>query len=336
MDKYIVKIADRITDFHDNDWAMDIEHFDWVPGVGLYGLYHAYKKTGRQKYYEYLISWTERHLNEAYTRKTVNSTAPLLTVVELYNETKEPRYLRVCREIADYVLTDAPRTADGGLEHTVTEPVPGFSDQVWADTLFMVCIFMARMGEITGERKYTDFAVEQLIIHHKLLSDGTGLYYHGYNGAQKNHMSAVRWGRANAWILYATSEIIKIIGDFKEKDDLIKFVQNHVKALKAVQRADGGFGTILNDPDSYTEISATAGIIAGIKNSLNYGLIKSEYEIMYKKGIEAVKQAIAEDGSVKGVSTGTPVLPSAEDYKAVPCCTALYGQGLAIIALAAE
>lgn len=336
MDKYIVKIADRITDFHDNDWAMDIEHFDWVPGVGLYGLYHAYKKTGRQKYYEYLISWTERHLNEAYTQKTVNSTAPLLTVVELYNETKESKYLRVCREIADYVLTDAPRTADGGLEHTVTEPVLGFSDQVWADTLIMVCIFMARMGEITGERKYTDFAVEQLIIHHKLLSDGTGLYYHGYNGAQKNHMSAVRWGRANAWILYATSEIIKIIGDFKEKDDLIKFVQNHVKALKAVQRADGGFGTILNDHDSYTEISATAGIIAGIKNSLNYGLIKSEYEIMYKKGIEAVKQAIAEDGSVKGVSTGTPVLPSAEDYKAVPCCTALYGQGLAIIALAAE
>ncbi len=334
MNEYITKVADRITDFSDTDWAMDIEHFDWVPAVGLYGVYHAYKKTENKKYLDYLISWTNRHLNEAYAQKTVNSTAPLLTVIELYKETENPEYLKVCKGMGNYILNKAPRTIDGGLEHTVTEPVPGFADQIWADTLFMVCVFMAKLGEVTGEKKYTDFAAEQLCIHHRLLTDGNGLYFHGYNGAQKNHMSGVRWGRANAWIVYSTAEIINIAGDFKGRENVIAALKKHIEALKNVQRADGGFGTILDDDDSYTEISATAGIIAGIKNAISYGLVDDEYITVYEKGIEAVKKAIAEDGSVTGVSTGTPVMPDAEAYKKIPCCPTLYGQGLAIIALA--
>lgn len=149
-------------------------------------------------------------------------------------------------------------------------------------------------------------------------------------------MSSVRWGRANAWILYSTAEIINIASEFPEKDRIIKALQNHVKALKIVQRKDGGFGTILDDADSYTEISATAGIIAGIKNAINYGLVDPEYHDMYEKGIETVKKAIREDGSVEGVSTGTPIMADADAYKDIPCRTTLYGQGLAITALSLE
>lgn len=329
----IEKIADRVINGHDTEWNMNIESFDWVPGVGLYGIYQAYQKTGEKRYLDFLIGWTERHLQEAYKQITVNSVAPLLTVSYLYEETKNPKYLKVCTDLAEYVSNEAPRTVDGGLEHTVTEDVEGFSDQVWADTLFMVCIFMANMGRLTGEKKYSEFAIEQLCIHHRLLTDGNGLYFHGYNGAQKNHMSSVRWGRANAWIIYSTMQILSLTGEFKEREEICKYVQAHVKRLSECQRADGGFGTVIDNEKSYVEISATAGIIAGIKLVVGSGIVDKKYQTVYEKGCTAILNSIAEDGSVQSVSTGTPVMESEEAYLNIPCTPTLYGQGLVIVAL---
>lgn len=329
----IEKIADRVIRGNDTDWSMNIESFDWVPGVGLYGIYQAYRKTGERRYMDFLISWTDRHLKDAYNKITVNSVAPLLTVSYLYEETKNCEYMRVCTDLAEYVLTQAPRTGDGGLEHTVTENVEGFSDQIWADTLFMVCVFMARMGELTQNRKYTDFTIEQLCIHHRLLNDGNGLYYHAYNGAKRNHMSAVRWGRANAWVIYSTVQILDIVGDFAERDEICGFVRRHIKRLSELQQPCGGFCTILDNNKSYVEISATAGIAAGIKLAVECGIAEEEYMSVYRRCCGAILNSVAEDGTVLSVSTGTAVQDSDEGYMKIPLTSTLYGQGLAIVAL---
>lgn len=333
METEIRKIADRIVDGHDTEWNMDIEHFDWVPGVGLYGIWQAYRYTGDARYIAFLNGWAGRHLQEAYAQKTVNSIAPLLTVLSMCEDSPKPEYLKVCRDLGDYVLHEAPRTVDGGLEHTVTEKGPGFADQVWADTLFMVCIFLAKLWKATGERAYLEFALNQLKIHHRLLADGNGLYFHGYNGAQKNHMSAVRWARANAWIIYATMEILNVAGAFAGRSELEALVRNHAKALAKVQAENGGFRTVLDDTAAYVEISATAGIAAGIKLAADAGVLDEAYLTVYKRAAAAIQNAILQDGSVGGVSTGTPVMQDAEAYKKIPVVPTLYGQGLAIIAL---
>jgi len=331
---YIQRTADRIVDFNDTDWNMNMGSFDWVPGVGLYGVYLAYEKTAQPKYLDYLINWTDKFLDHAYDKKTVNSTAPLLTVIELYKITKNEKYLKVCLDIAEYITNEAPLTREGGLEHTVTEAVEGFSEQIWADTLFMVCIFLSKIGKL-GNPKYSDFAVKQLQIHHKLLADDkTNLYYHGWNCALKNHMSGVYWGRANAWIIYSTMEILNTLGDFEGRGAIEEYVRKHSKALAKVQRADGTFGTVLDDESSYTEVSATSGIIAGIKKAVKAGIIEESYNELCGRGIESVKGYIRENGEVDGVSTGTPVMPDKEAYKNIPLTATLYGQGLAIAALA--
>lgn len=333
MERIVDKIAEYMIDYCGSDWNLDINHFDWVPGVGLYGIWKAYEAGRDKKYLDFLTDWFCRHLMEAYDNKTVNSAAPLLTAISLYTETKDAELLRVCIDLAEYVLHDAPRTVDGGLEHTVTEPVPGFSDQVWADTLFMVCIFMAKLGAVTGREEYKTFAAEQLRIHQRLLAAENGLYYHGYNGAAKNHMSAVCWGRANAWIVYASMEILNQLGDFDGRERLTAGVKKHIEALAGVQRHDGGFGTILDDDSSYTEISATAGISAGIRLAVEAGIVDKSYKKTYRAAAAAVRAAVLPDGSVGGVSTGTPVMPDAEAYKNIAVCPTLYGQGMAIIAL---
>ncbi len=329
----IEKIADRMINGNDTTWEMNIDAFDWNPGVGLYGIWNAYKKTGEQRYFDFLTKWFDKHLREAYKQITINSVAPLLTAAEMYHETGNEDYYKVCCDLADYVTQKAPLTSAGGLEHTVTEKVEGFAEQMWADTLFMACLFAAKFGVYSGRKEYCDFAVKQLKTHLKYLCDNeTGLFFHGYSCITKDHLSGVHWGRANAWIIYSSCEIMETLGDFDGIDEVKAYVKRHADALRRVQRATGGFATVLDCEDSYTETSAAAGIAAGLKKAEKLGIC-ADVKDMYEKTAELVKASVNENGEVMHVSTGTPIMKDVHAYMDIPCRPTLYGQALSILAL---
>lgn len=160
-----------VNDYSDQTWALNMTYWDWIPGVAAYGIFRAWKVVGNQEYYVYLRKWVDRLVHKVYSVKTINSIAPLLTVLGFYEDRGVSDDLKVCLSVADWILEHAPRTREGGFEHTVNEAGPGFSEQIWADTLFMACIFLARLGRITGNEKYSQEAVKQLYIHHNLLKD---------------------------------------------------------------------------------------------------------------------------------------------------------------------
>ena len=82
--------------------------------------------------------------------QTVKSTEPLTTVLKIYQETGCESYLRICEDIGDRLIRTAPRTPEGRLEHTVTEDVPEFKGQIWADTMFMAGIFLPSSTQSPG------------------------------------------------------------------------------------------------------------------------------------------------------------------------------------------
>ena len=327
LTEYILKAQDN-----DKDWNMYIHRFDWNPGVALHALSEASRKTGDLATDAFLRTWFEKNGKDALMQKTVNSTAPFIALVEYAEENSV--YMDMCKEMAAYLLHEAPKTDIGSLEHTVTEPVPGFTQQMWADTCFMACIFMTKLGILLDRQEYRDFAAEQLYLHHKYLQDTSShLYFHAYSCENKNHLSAVRWGRANAWVLYSSMLLLRLMPDMKYADEIKAYVSHHIEALLAVQRENGGFGTVLDEEDSYIETSATAGFAAGMFMAEKAGLAGSEAKTAAEKALAYVISQIDDDGAVQGVSGGTPVLDSAEIYKSVPCQPTLYGQALAILAL---
>lgn len=335
--KEMYEIIRRVTEGKDTSWMMNAERFDWNPGVFLAGAVTAYEKSGDERILKYLKEWTERHMGEADKQLTVNSTAPLIMLLELYRITKEEKYKKVCDGVAHWIITKAPITADGGLEHTVTEDAR-FKNQMWADTLFMSVIFIARYGRLTGGEAYTAFAREQLKLHYQVLKDsGSGLFFHGWNGDGKNHMSGALWARANAWITLSTGLILNEIPDeFEGRSRVIASWKEQIKALSACQDPSGGFHTVLNRRESYLETSATAGIAAGIFYGVELGIVGKEYLTVAQKAAHFVKQQIRADGSVDRVSGGTPVLENIEAYFKVELGSALYGQGLTLFMLSFE
>lgn len=333
----IYKIFEKVALCSDSSWMFNAEAFDWNPGVFLAGAAEAYKRTGNEKILEYLKGWCDRHLSEAGTLRTVNSSAPLIMVSDLYAITKNEEYRSVCEDAAAWLTEQAPLTVDGGLEHTVTEG-DDFGDQMWADTLFMAVLFIAKWGRLTNNNKYMDLAARQLVLHHKLLRDPeSGLFFHGWDGRARNHMSAARWARANAWVVLASGLIInELPQDFEGKEFVISSLEAQAKALEQCQNENGGFSTVLDHPESYCEASATAGIAAGIYFGIAHKLLPGSLLGAAKKAAEYVKDVTAPDGSVREVSTGTPVMPSVEAYFTIERGSALYGQGLALFMLVFE
>lgn len=317
-----------------HDWSMRLDTWDWNQGVGMYGLYKAFEALKREDILEFLTAWTKRYAGEIYKTPTINSMAPVLMVLELFHKTGEEYYYKICEDAAKWLKNEAKRTCDGGFEHTVTEAVE-FGNQMWADTLFMSCIFLARFAAVSGDDGYLDIAVNQLKLHHNYLKDsGTGLFYHGWDGNRRNHMSAVLWGRANAWITIATVEILSVIKkDLPDIPVIKRSLLEQLDAIMKLQRLNGAFGTVLNLREAYDETSVTAGIAYGIKKGVEAGIIEKKFEAAGKAAFAYVLSQINNNGEAEGVSGGTPVMPSSKDYLEIPCYPSLYGQGLTLLML---
>lgn len=335
MERIIDVLIDR-TFANDNTWGMNLESWDWHQGVGLFGAACAYNRTHNKRYLELLLSWYNKNIGKAHEKQTINSTAPFLTVLELYSITREEKYLAQCLKAADWIITEAALTIDGGLEHTVISETGKFSNQLWSDTLFMACVFLARLSAVTGEQKYGEFAAKQLVIHLGYLKDkDSNLFFHAWNGETRGHMSAVLWSRANAWITLSIFFILDAVKDFTNKEFVLRSVQKQAEAYKREQLECGGFRTALgiDDDRNYVEISAVAGIACGLKKLAETGILTNDYETVYKKAEALVIRNIDANGEVKNVSTGTPVMNSAQEYFGIGITPTLYGQGLALMML---
>ncbi|RXZ81398.1 glycosyl hydrolase [Paenibacillaceae bacterium] len=318
-----------MTNDHQGKWGMDIHHWDWVPGVGIVSLMDYGEKTAQEEVIGYVQTWVEQNKHKADGQKVINSMAPFAVFPSLYRRSGQEWFLAKSQEIANWMVNEAPRTRERAFEHTVTENAE-FREQVWADTVFMAVLFLARLAELTGDKQLAEEALEQTMVHLQLLQHTPdGLLYHGWNCEAGDHMSAVHWARANAWIVLAVPEIVTAISHLVAVPaELATRYQGLAGSLQACQAADGLWHTVLDRTDTYKETSASAGIACGFIRGIRAGLLDSSFQQPAERTLSGVLPLIGLSGEVAGVSGGTPIMPSIEAYNNIPIYPTLYGQGL--------
>lgn len=312
---------------------IDIEKWEWAQGVGLYGLYRYHKVLGESEYLGFLVNWYKSRIAEGLPEKNVNTCAPMLTLTYIYEETRDGDFLKYIKEWAEWVYNEMPRTEDGGLQH-ITMGIEN-KGQLWADTLFMTNLFLARAGVLLGIDEYVDESKRQFLIHIKYLFDKScGLWYHGWSFLRRDNFSAVHWGRGNCWYTAGVVDYLEMINaePFLKKY-LIDTLRAQADALLKYQCADGMWRTVIDDETSYEETSATAGFAYGLLKAVREGYLGREYKLAALKALKAVTDRIDSGGTVLEVSYGTPVFENAEDYKKVEKCPMTYGQALAILCM---
>ncbi|OAS18434.1 glycoside hydrolase family 88/105 protein [Paenibacillus oryzisoli] len=323
---------------HSGEWGMDIHHWDWVPGVGVIAMLEYYEATRNPEILAYLQEWVGQNCEKAKGTKVINAIAPYAIFPALYQITNDTWFRDEAVRIAEWLIKDTPRTRENAFEHTVTENV-AFPEQVWADTIYMAVLCLARTASLVGSTVYAEEALEQVLIHLRLLQDEeTNVLFHGWNCGSGDHMSAARWTRANAWIAAGIPMIVKEIDQLVAIPEELKERYGRLMAgLLAYQQEDGLWSTVMDQPHFYREVSGSAGIAYGLLQGMEMGLIPSKDETF--AAVELVFRAIVpymtEEGIVKGVSGGTPVMPTIQAYQDdIPTYPTLYGQGLVLMLLA--
>lgn len=202
----------------------------------------------------------------------------------------------------NYILNKEYRLADGTLARN--RPLP---NTLWLDDLFMGVPAIAQMGKLTGDRKYFDEAVKQIMqFSQRMFNKEKGLYMHGWVESMDVHPQ-FHWARANGWALMTKIEVLEVLpDDHPGRPAILALLQAHIRGLASRQSGEGFWHQLLDQNDSYLETSATAIYTFCIAHAINRGWINREaHAPMAVLAWNAITTKVNDKGQVEGTCVGT-------------------------------
>lgn len=312
---------------------VSFDSWEWPQGVGLYGLVRMWQRTGDDKLLKTIEDWYDRRIAAGLPAMNVNTTAPMLALSELWRRERQPRFKALLDDWANRVVDAMPRTPEGGFQHNVSDKIN--DNELWDDTLFMVALFLASYGQASGQRRLIDEAERQFLVHaHYLADTETGLWFHGWTFEGRHNFARALWGRGNSWITVGILDLMELADITPAvRSFLLGALEAQVAALLMLQAPSGAWHTLLDEPDSYEEISATAGFGYGLMKAARLGLGDDNCRRAGLRALAAVVDNIGPGGVVSNVSYGTRMGHDLQFYRDIPIQPTGYGQALAILCL---
>jgi len=314
--------------------------FNWGEGVQMMGLMRAARAANDPRYAEYVEKWAQ--LYEAKDIETLLNIGPSApnpsragycghwspgsAVLYLYQDRRKPEHLKLAHQVADFIRKDAERSPEGGLGHWQG------SHQMWVDTLYMACPLLSGLGQMEKKAEYIDDAAHQIIVHTRHLQDEkTGLIYHMYDWQTGTHSEGF-WGRGDGWVLMSLAETLEVMHRSNPKfDELAAIARRLVRGLQSTQDQDGLWHTVLDDPKSYPECSATAMFTYGTLKLIRLKVLPATYEGAALRAWRTINEKYVKDGVVTGVSAGTGP-KGVDSYRTIPVGTETWGTGAYLLA----
>jgi rhamnogalacturonyl hydrolase YesR len=201
-----------------------------------------------------------------------------------------------------YISTKEFRLSDGTLARNRPQP-----STIWLDDLYMSVPALAQMGKLTGERRYFDDAVKQVLqFAERMFNREQGLFMHGWVQGMAVHPE-FRWARANGWALMTLVELLDVLPeDHIGRPAVLDLLRAHVRGLAARQSGSGLWHQLLDREDSYLETSATAIYAYSMARAIDRGWIDPvAYGPATLLAWNAVSTKVNAQGQVEGTCVGT-------------------------------
>ncbi len=309
--------------------------WEWTHGIGLYGIYQYYQQTGDEKMRAVIDDWFTARLAEGTPTKNVNTMSPFLTLAYRYEETGNAAWRPYLERWAEWVMYEMPRTDKGAMQHIVYNNEN--HQQMWDDTLMMSVLPLAKIGKLLDRPEFAEEATYQFLMHVQYLMDReTGLWFHGWTFDGHHNFAQARWARGNSWLTIAIPEFLELV-DLPENNAtrryLLQVLESQVSALAKCQDDSGLWHTLLDDPHSYLESSATAGFAYGILKAVRKRYIDASYAPVAEKAIQGVIKHINPAGELTQTSFGTAMGNDLDFYREIALTSMPYGQAMAILCL---
>ena len=310
---------DTNTIFKQGDFRLT--SYEW--GVTYSGMLQAGAATGDNKYTNYAKSRLN-FLADAYPvfkslfQKYPNRSNPLrqpidphalddggamcAAAIRTLQAGGQPNLRPLIDHYINYVTTKEYRFADGTIARNRPQ-----KNTLWLDDLYMAVPAIAQMGKLTGEKKYFDDAVKQVLQYsQRMFNKDKAIYMHGWVESMKVHPQ-FHWGRANGWAFIAMADLLDVLPEnHAGRKTILQQFQALAKGITAYQSGKGFWHQLLDRNDSYLETSATAMYAYCLARGCNKGWLEPMvYAPAALLAWNAVTTKVNDKGQVEGTCVGT-------------------------------
>ncbi len=310
---------DKHTQFLPGDFRLI--SYEW--GVTYAGMSLATKVTGDPKYAAYTNSRIQFIADVLLHFKKINETNPEIktpvysvlhphalddagamcaAIIKAQQAGGDFDFRPIITNYIDYISTKQFRLDDGTLARNRPQP-----NTLWLDDLFMSVPALAQMGAFSGEQKYFDDAVKQVLqFSERMFDEQKGLFMHGWVLGMEEHPQFY-WARANGWAVMTLVELLEVLPEnYTGRDEVLSLLKKHIRGLANYQSGKGFWHQLLDRDDSYLETSATAIYTYAIARAINRKYVDAKvYGPMVCLAWNAVSTKINAKGQVEGTCVGT-------------------------------
>lgn len=202
----------------------------------------------------------------------------------------------------DYISNKEFRLTDGTLARNRPQP-----NSIWLDDLFMGVPALAQMGSYSGDNKYYDDAVKQVLqFGQRMFNADKGLFMHGWIQGMDEHPQ-FHWARANGWAVMTMVELLEVLPqEYAGRAEVLDLLRKHIRGLANYQDGTGFWHQLIDRNDTYLETSATAIYVYSIARAVNRGYVDAKvYGPMLCLAWNAVASKVNQKGEVEGTCVGT-------------------------------
>lgn len=196
----------------------------------------------------------------------------------------------------------------------------------WTDDMFMASSLLSRVDN----GKHAAVIGNLLTTYAARLQRPDGLFIHA---ADAPHA----WGRGNGFALLGLTEALTYLpGNWSDRAKVLEIYRKHTKALAGFQSDDGSWRQVVDEPQSYRELTVTAMTVAAMARGVSRGWIDhATFDPIINRGWSAVIARVNPDGTVKDVCSGTGAQATKEYYLTRPAIDGADDRGGAMALLAA-
>ena len=317
----------RYPDYREAYW----KPWNYVTGYMLNGFEMVWKKTGDQKYFDYIKRYIDSFVDADGNYHGDNPAANLdnimtgSMIVALYEHTHDERYKKAA-QVFRHAFDDYPRNPDGGFWHG-----RGTTGQMWIDGIFMGQMFMIRYGSVFGDQSCFDEAAKQILVYSKHEKGDSGLFYHGWTSRPElkdwadktTGLSTDVWSEGLGWYaLVITETLRRMPADHPRRAEVLAVYRKLATGLKNAQDPKtGGWFDIVDKgdrADNWIDPSGTAMFVYTLKRGIEMNLLDAAtFTPVVERGYAALLTfaRINEHGLVD-VSGGCDGVSIQKDYNA--------------------
>ena len=314
--QWSVRMAESIMSRHPQGYGA----WDYVTGTVLKGFEELWRKTGDDRYFQYIQKTVDAVVDSNatirgyklsdYNLDEINEGRMLLF---LYKETGQERYKKAA-DLLRSQFDGQPRNSLGGFWHKKRYPY-----QMWLDGLYMGSSFYAEYGKLFNQPEIFDDVVKQFVlIEAHTRDEASGLLYHAWDEEKaqawanpETGLSKIFWGRGIGWYAMALVDVLDYLPeDHPGRKDVIAILQRLAEAITKIQDdSTGVWWQVADQPGregNYLESSVSCMFVYALSKGVRKGYLDEKYKAVSQKGYQGIlAQFITEnpDGTINLTQT---------------------------------